>query len=331
MWKGRVAGVGLASLLGAGVALAQPGAPTPVPAGEPSEPPPAGEPSSGLPPAPSPEPAPTFAPPSPAMPDHGFAPPSDELPPPPPPLAYPRAYTDRPLLLPNGGVEGALGLRIDTLKFGSDRYTTGGLRPSVRVGLGAAEIEAGASIFLFQDVPDTGGSTPTDPDRLQSVYGIARFTVAPETVIAGQLIASTPTNSQVKTFTPGAFIEHKEHLSQVSSLRLTGGFNYVHPSYDDDTTPSQDAVDVYAKVRGALQIAPLVALEGAAEYHFVKYTGDMAYIDQYTSNVFSLGIVGSVAPDIDVFAAFELNGTELDSGSFDGKGFVVGLSGRRIP
>jgi hypothetical protein len=267
------------------------------------------------------------------MPDHGFAPPSDEPPPPVPPQPYPRAYADRPLLLPNGAVEGAVALRIDTLKTGSDRYTTGGLLPSLRVGLGLVELEAGAAIYLFQDTPaDNGsGTSPDDPDRLQSLYAIGRVTVAPETAIAAQFIASMPTNDTVKTYVPGAFVEHKEHFAQVASLRATGGFNYVHPSYDDNSAPSQDSLDFYAKARVAVQVAPLVALEGATELHYVRFTGDMPYYDSYTSSLVSVGIVGNVAPDFDIVAAFESNSDQLGNSGFDGKAFTVGLVGRRIP
>jgi hypothetical protein len=232
------------------------------------------------------------------------------------------------LLLPNGAVEGQLAMRVDTTKY-DGRYTVGGLLPSIRVGLGAAEIEAGASLYLFDDFnddPDGSVSGYPEPDRLQNVYAIGRFTVAPETIVAAQFIAGTPTNDDYKTYVPGAFVEHKEHLSKVSSLNLTGGLNYVHPSVAGDA-PVQSSLDFYGKISGALQVAPLVALEGRAEYHLVKQTGDMVYVDHYTSNLFAVGLVGSVAPDFDVVAAVEIDSTA----QIDTKAFIVGIVGRRIP
>ncbi|HEY4058518.1 MAG TPA: hypothetical protein VGM39_18020 [Kofleriaceae bacterium] len=275
MWRGRVAGVGLASFLLAGVAVAQPA--------EPVE-------------------------------------------------SYPSAYADRPLLLPNGAVEGSAALRIDTVKDGDNRSYFGSGSPSVRVGLGMAEIEAGASIYLFQHVhnSDSGGFSSIDPDRLQNLYAIGRFTVAPETAVALQFIATTPADDDYKSFVPGAFIEHKERFGHVSSLRLTGGLNYVRPVYGDDTIPVNASLDFYAKVRAAVQIAPMLALEAATELHYVKITGDMPVYDSYTSSLYSVGIVGTVAPDFDLVAAFESNANAL-GGQTDGKAFIVGIVGRRIP
>jgi hypothetical protein len=302
-----------AIVVGIGVALAQPVPPEPEPA-EPAVPEPAPV------PAPPPEPQPPPPPP----------PPPQPLPPPTTTIetGYPRALAARPLTMPNGGVEGSIVFGYESLTllyFGQDALV---VRPRVRYGIGMAEVEVNAAIVAYQEDPDPMSPFPFEREELAAIGGAGRFVVLPDTAAGLEMTIQSPA-ADTTTYQPRAVIAHKARMTGRSAAEMQLGIGVDHTSFGDMSIQTGIAE---AQLRVQAQIAPLVAVEGRATLRYLNSFEEsdpsIPQLDSYLAQDYGLRVVGSLTPDIDAIAGFDVLYAQDEGGD---KVFVLGIVARRVP
>ncbi len=243
---------------------------------------------------------------------------------------YPAALVARPLLLPSGGVEGGVRLLAYRIESGGQAYTFASLEPRVRYGLGRVELEGAVGLFLFQDVPGDGGS-PTDPDRLQSVFVAGRYGLTPDRSVGVELTAGGLTGD-FKTYLPALVLEDKAHLAPLTAIESTVALGYGRAQFDSGPMSSSSSW-LSLELRGRLeaQVTSRLALEGRARLGYTRPLGDddTPFFGGATLGFdVGVGALAALTPSVDVVAAIDIvqAGSNLSS-----KAFTVGVLARRVP
>lgn len=219
--------------------------------------------------------------PPPAPPPKPFVVDVEEAKPPEPPkplvesTGYPRAYVQRPLVLPQGVIEVSLQLgRLSTSfpNFSGDvafeetleLYTGEG---RVRYGFGPADIEAGGQLLLGEDVPE---GVMLESQTFRSAFGALRYAVHPYFVIGGQ-VTYVNLSANIKRYEPRLVLATRKRFGERSAAEIAGLFGV-----DRETTElgaRSDSANTYVvglELRAQAQVSPRSAFEARANLAFAK-------------------------------------------------------------
>lgn len=300
---------------------------------------------------PADEPVPPTEPTEPAPPPEAAPPPAAEQPPapPPPPPApvvapppaaepaavasgYPRAIAARPLVLPQGGIEGTAELSLTHASFpsstsSSDSFDTwlGGVRG--RYGLGTAEVEAGVGFVFAQSAP--AGLMTEDPDTLASIHVAGRFASTQDLTFGGRFGVSQPASQP--TYAPRVTVGSKHHFaSSALELELAAGIDHTTPDMSDSINYFETA----AILRAQAQVSPVVTLEAHATLGYTDRLGTtdptLGYFDSYFSQTYGFRGLIAATSDVDVIIGIDSVSTANDVGS-DASVYSLALVLRRLP
>jgi hypothetical protein len=288
---------------------------------------PAGDPPGDPPPPGAPSEPPTEPPAAEAQ------PPPAEAPPPPPPAVppssapivepagietgYPRAFAARPLVLPQGGLEG-------TASFGyhESAYDSVTAAARTRYSLGVAEVEAGVGLILDQERPE--GLPIAEPDLLDSFFFAARYAVHSDLTVGGQLQLSSFDNV---SYSPRAVVANKRHFASSSlELGLAAGIDHRAGTAQ---TPSFDVFDMAATVRAQAQVAPAVMVEAHGVVGYSNTLGETMFgFDDYTYQTYGFRLLLAATDAIDIAADADV---VYSRGEDTATLFVLSLIARRVP
>ncbi len=299
----------------------------PVPPGLGGPPPPAAPPSPG-PATPAPDPsAPAAAPPPGAI-----APPTDpdNLPPDALPLAiapaeatvvveptYPRAFVDRPLVIPGGMLEASLAFIVTRTEMLDDKpFTSLGVSTDVGYAVGRFGLSAGADVILdvTPDVVMFAGQSFEfqDEQRLLAAYASARFAPTPDSSLRLQLVGQGLTTDVQRTITRlvGSYKARVAPRVAVVPAVSTG---FARTTYDDvsrNIAESRTAFVAAGRLAVTAQVTPLIALvahtgfdlryEGAADPNAFVLMGDPGMQVRHDHGVH---LLASLTPHVDLNAA----------------------------
>ena len=271
-----------------GAANAQPG--------EPEPPPPTDEPPAPPPPAPPPP-----LPPVPVAPIVASAPP-------PPQTGYPQELVARPLVLPDGGVEGGVDMvwqRVDSGGAETDGFSFVTARPRVRYAAPGVELTARGSIGLYQT--DRGGVTPVEIERLQSVGVVARHGLAGDAAIGVSLDVAYPA-TEYPTYIIRGNAGTRLHLSTRSALELSGTAGVDHRLVPDGLggTGNQQLLAGAGELRAQAQLSQVLGAEARTTLSVFRLLdppmGSNAV--SFTQD-FGVRAVAAVSRDFDVVLGFD--------------------------
>ena len=277
------------------------------------------------------QPAPDVKPPEPMAP--APAPPTSTtvpMPPPPPaeaPSKYPTAQAQRPLLLPTGAAEGGLRLRMTIQDFGDESLDTLVTEPHGRYGLGSVEIEATAQLFVAQWLPDSVGTF--EPQRLQSLAVAGRYLLDPNRSVGAEVTVGTPV-AELRLYRPMLTLQHKSHLSATSAVELRGGAGAELLRFDTGGgSQSATSLALEGSARLQAQLSPGVAVEGLVGMRHARSLDgeDAGFIQTLTTFDLEVGVVGSIAPGVDLAGAIGI----ITGDQIDQKVITLGVVTRRVP
>lgn len=224
-----------------------------------------------------------------------------------PPVAYPRSFIDRPLILPSGMISLEVAGNYRRQTFEDTRLRLAGSTTEVGFGFGQAEIVLGSELLLYQNdnIPDYTIDEPT----FQEAYASAALAVDAATYvrISG---AVGGVASDARRYSPSLSIVHRTRTSENVALWTVGRGEYSYA--DTMTAGGQDYVAHRLGARGSAtlraQVAPDVAFSMGVTVAAFKYV-DRFHAQDDTSISLSghagLAIAASDAMDIGAYTSVQ--------------------------
>jgi hypothetical protein len=245
---------------------------------------------------------------------------------------YPRELALRPLMLPGGALEGSLMFTLQNISTGSsDSRNSGVASPRFRYSFGVAEAEVGVSLLAYE-TEDTS-MFPIEGERFQSLFAAGRFKVSSSVVVGAELNVFTPA-ADFKTYSPRALAATKLMLSRASAVEIAVRTGVDRNSSIDLMGMSFGGISTFvlsSEVRLQAQVTPGVAIEARALLGYYNPDGDPSTTgvpSSYFAQTYGLRVVGTVTPDVDLIAGFDVTNS---TGDATVKVFSVGVAARRVP
>lgn len=244
-----------------------------------------------------------------------------------PPLDYPRAFVERPLLLPPGAFSVSMDARVvETFIGNPNSVVSVATRPDLEVGFETLELDAGAEVLLGRSLPEN--TPPQDTEHISALFlGIEKY-VGTRHALAFALRVEQPF-ADTSTYSPRIGLLGKRRLGAACAVSYTilaalerratnpsNGGNVV----DEDTVFATWALQLQA------QVSPNVALAARAELDLVDHLDEMPNVPgSYFLQSYGARVLVSATPGVDVFLGADLLGPS------DFKAFVVGFTARKVP
>ncbi len=190
---------------------------------------------------------------------------------------YPRTLVDRPLVLPDGLLEGTVVLGVGYADGGT--WTTR-IGPSLRYGVGRVELEGGASVLV--------------DDWYSDAFVAVRFAPDPDMTIGLQL-GLERIGSDVTTTTPRVLLGRKQLLTETVAIESSFGPGVSRAA-------GETAFVANGEVRVQIQVAALYAVQARAALNlrYLEAEGTTLRHD------YGLGLLASITPTIDVMSSVDL-------------------------
>jgi hypothetical protein len=237
---------------------------------------------------------------------------------------YPLALTERPLLLPSGGVEVGALLTLGLFDFDDETSWTLAAVPTVRTTVGTVELYGGASLHLTDDEDELQADRP----RVQSVLIGARHGFSPDSALGVELAMRQPLDEPT-TYRPAVGYRGKARLSPRAAIEAGAGLAY-ETTGETDFSSGFDLFVVEGQVAVQAQVAPSVGVQGRGRLLYARPQGDddLFLPASFTNFDVGFGVVGALSPAIDLVAGVDI---VLSTGDGAYKVVTFGLVARRVP
>ncbi|HLL22057.1 MAG TPA: hypothetical protein VK427_07995, partial [Kofleriaceae bacterium] len=182
---------------------------------------------------------------------------------------YPRAFVERPLVLPHGIVELWAAARTARETFRDNWVEYGGASVGVTVGRGAYELGTGTDFLVFET--DNLSEEAGEPPTFQRWHASAVVQVAPQTSLGVQGVVGVPM-SRFRRYSPSLDVAHKFRPSPRGAIVVHGGVDYNYGRAGSNAQVVTHLLGAYAGAAVSVQVTPLVALRlggRVAQYKYV--------------------------------------------------------------
>lgn len=253
------------------------------------------------------------------------------------PAAYPRELVRRPLLLPAGGREVAIGFGIGRDAQVARAWGTlvpawsltyGMLDISGRYSTGKAELFVGGDLVVFESQEITDYGSRQEIPTVRSLYAGVTILTHDETAIGVEMLLGH-VDADHPRFAPSLFLLRRIPLSAWSAIRLGGGISYHEQTVQ--TSGHDLAVrrgSIYGSVAVQAQATPVLGFQVSATYVQYKYLEDYGLEDSaYRDTTYGASSVISISDNVDLVPYLGIYATWPG----DGKIACLTLIGRWLP
>jgi hypothetical protein len=237
---------------------------------------------------------------------------------------YPALHVQRPLLLPAGGVEGAVGVRNEGSRLTGHVTSQTAAEARLRLGLGRVELEAAAALTVAAESPD-GFTDAVEPPALGDLGAAARYGLSPDQAIEAELLIDRhpPTGT---SYRPSLWYRRKDHLARRAAMVTAIGPRLRHAAQDAGASYSllelEGRLRVEAQLGAIVMVSTHAVLGGRHELDEPEVTG----IDTlYFAVGWDVTLAAARAIDVTVGARVDHTG-ELQAVTLH-----LGLIVRRVP
>jgi hypothetical protein len=239
----------------------------------------------------------------------------------PPPV--PRAFVDRPLVLPRGVGEFSIGARMSTERVEDVRATFGGAGASIAKGFGGFDLALGVDLLFLQDDNLSDGEQLEKVPLVQRLVGTVTFALPNDSYLGLSGVAGVPF-SRYRRYSPSVFVGHKFRPSKRLAIIVSGGADYNRgKAYDTDRVAHR--VGGYGNATARFQVTPEFALQASGTIAQIKYVDpDHSMYSASSSLGGSAGILISISETADL----TLNVGMASSGDYEVTSGGIGVTMR---
>ncbi|MBA3461598.1 MAG: hypothetical protein H0T46_16670 [Deltaproteobacteria bacterium] len=240
---------------------------------------------------------------------------------------YPVELVARPLILPDGAVEGGANLVWQRVSPGNESFSFVTAVPHVRFAAPGVELMGQASIGLYQTEQGSPGMT-VEIERLQSIGAGLRHGISPDAAIGAVFEIRLPA-TDFKSYNGRAVAAMKRHLGARSAFELSGfaGASRTTTAIPGLGSYEQDQLLGGCELRLQAQLSPIVAAEARTSVTLRKLLDQPPEADTtFVAQDHGVRLVAAVNRDVDLTAGFDVVESQ-----FRVVLFTVGVVARRLP